>query len=150
MTALILMGLLACGTESSLTFPGGGSSTGPDDPADDTGGTEFGGADAPVITELSAVFEYYPTIGWVIECEATYTDPDADLEGGTVHMTLEEHGGSELSQSVLIDGKFVYIDDASVTWAINGVETSSTYTLTVNLEDQAGHWSETVIAQVAG
>jgi hypothetical protein len=149
MSALMLMGLLACGSESSLTFPGGGSSGPSDDTAEDTGGPEFGDADAPVITELAAIFEYYPTIGWVIECEATYTDPDADLEGGMVHMTLTSTSG-ELVDSVVIDGTYVFIDEASVMWAIDGVETSTVYTLTVNLEDTAGHWSETMTAQVSG
>ena len=120
------------------------------DTAQDTGGPVFGDADAPVITELSAVFEYYPTIGWVIECEATYTDPDTDLEGGTVHMTLASQDGGKNANSYVIDGELVYIDDGSVIWAIDGVETSSVYTLTVNLEDVAGHWSETMTVQVTG
>jgi hypothetical protein len=148
---IYLLGLaLGCqANEWAPTFGAGGSqenaSEGGDegswlDTAEDWGESdeEF----APVITEFRAAFEYYPTIGWVMEVSVGYSDQDGDLSGGFVHLTMKEEGGEDFEQVVPIDGQSAFIEKASVNFAVDQVDTDLSYDLEVYLEDEAGNASD--------
>ncbi len=97
---------------------------------------------APSITEFRAAFEYYPTIGWVMESSIGYADQDGDVSGGFVHLTLEEEGGESFEQVIPIDGQMAYIEDSAVYFAIDQVDTNLSYALEVFIEDEAGNMSD--------
>ena len=150
-TGICLLGFaLGCqSNEWAPSFGGGGSQDGSSnggggsswlDTAEDWGETDT--EYAPVITEFRAAFEYYPTIGWVMEASIGYSDQDGDVSGGFVHLTMNEEGGEEFEQVVPIDGQSAFIEKASVNFAVDQVDTDLSYDLEVYLEDEAGNASD--------
>ena len=144
--------ILAVGCQSNEwtpSFGGGGSQSG-------AGGSSGGGTwidedsawgetdteYAPIITEFRAAFEYYPTIGWVMEASIGYQDQDGDVSGGFVHLVLEEEGGEEFEQVVPIDGQSAFIENDAVSFAVDQVNTDLSYSLEVYIEDEAGNMSD--------
>ena len=149
--SLFMVWTMACqSNEWTPTFGGGGSQQ--NGGSGGSGGSTWIDEDsawgetdteyAPTITDFRAAFEYYPTIGWVLEATISYQDQDGDLSGGIVYLALEEEGGNEFEQEVPIDGQSAYIEDGNVSFAIDQVDTDRGYSLEVSVEDSSGNLSD--------
>ncbi|RME23832.1 MAG: hypothetical protein D6798_12720 [Deltaproteobacteria bacterium] len=147
----LALALTACNGGDGSLFGTGGAQTDPPTSGSDTGDTGGGGdPDAPTITRLTAEFYTPPQLSTVIELYAWYSDPQNDVDGGRVDLTVVASDGSKLSDTVDIDGKYARLDtdlDGDPVWLwVSGtdggaVDTSLSYELTVILEDAAGHRS---------
>jgi hypothetical protein len=135
--------------ETKLAVGGNGDDGG------EIGETGDGGDDgslglAPEITDLRAVFDEYPGVGWVIDIRAAFTDPDGDLDGGILYLRVTEDGEVAVDQEVPIDGTSAYIEGEEVFMALSEVSRESSYVVEVTLIDLAGNHSEPVTATCGG
>ncbi len=151
--SLLTATLTACTAEADSPFGNGGSQADPPTDGDDTGDTGSTGGgdpDGPTITNLTAEFYTPPQLSTVIEIYAYYTDPQDDVDGGKLDLTITASDGSKLADTVDIDGKYARLDtdiDGNPVWMwLSGtdggsIDTSLSYDLTVTLEDAAGNRS---------
>ncbi len=154
---LALAALLTTGCRYGevLAFGGGGKSleadTGSDGtadgddtgmPVDDTGGVP--GGSPPSILNVSTSIEDYPDISWVAELTVTFTDPDGDVDGGSVEILAELDGQDPLELSVAIDGsQAIYdSDEGTIFLAMSVNDGDVSGYLTLVLEDASGLMSE--------
>lgn len=135
--ALAVIATTGCAPDTSApNFGHGGSNP-------QNGQDGGGGSDAPTITSLTVVFDDYPNIGKVLEVEIAYTDPQDDVDGGEVDATVSSDAGDSQDLTLPIDGSSAWIDDQSgdVIFALEGVDTSTTYHVSLRLCDAAGNCS---------
>ena len=156
-TLFPMFGFFACmNDKDDGAFGSGGSSADIGNTESDTGadGGDSGVSDgvSPTITSLSASFEKYPNIGMVLEVSAAYTDPQDDVDGGTVTMSYSEKDGEAEEMELSIDGSESWIDtdEGTVVFALSGIDTGTTYVVTVQLTDSSGNSSTTEEATVQG
>lgn len=106
---LVLLMVIGCGESKSPTVPfsSGGEQVLPtyDTSAntDDSGSTDTAVDEAaPVITDVSLVFDSYPNFGYVVEGRITYADAQDDVEGGHLYYDVTEGTGSPESFSLSV------------------------------------------------
>ena len=126
----------ASGTDTSASGPNTGDDTG--GPGDDTSNPSSG--TAPSILNLQTSLEEYPDISWVVELTLTYTDPDDDVDGGSVEITALIDGQDPLEITVPIDGSQAIHDpdDGTVFLAVAVNDGNVTGSVSVVLLDSAG------------
>jgi hypothetical protein len=144
--------MVACAPPAEETkLPMGGSSDdGGDDGEAEDGGDDGSMGQAPEITDLRAVLDEYPGVGWVIEIRAAYTDADGDLDGGMLYLRVTEDGELAVDQEVPIDGTSAYVEEEEVFMALSEVSRESVYVVEVTLIDLAGNHSEPATATCGG
>jgi hypothetical protein len=156
---LILAAVLntGCRYGEVLAFGGGGKAPSRDtgntggngNPTDDTGmpmdDTAMGPLGSPPsVLNISTTVEDYPDISWVVEVTLTYTDPDGDVDGGSVELLAAIDGQDPMDITVPIDGSQAINDQEAGTvflaFAVGGGDISGN--LSVSLVDAAGLMSE--------
>jgi hypothetical protein len=160
-TALSIGLLFATGCkrgEKLLMWGGGGTSNeintvGEDDTGspmgndgDDTGGYPDdppGGGEPPILLEVDAIFDEYPSIGWVVETRLTYTDVDNDVDGGKVWMSASIGGEEPEEQLIAIDGAGAIhmADEGVVFFAIEVANDGIEVLIDLAIKDRAGNIS---------
>ena len=146
--------------KQGMIFGGGGtgkdgfsnSGGGDDSDDDDEEEEEIGDGVSPTITNVNARFEDYFSYGWVLLVNVAYEDPQDDIQGGKIHLTVYEAGAEEPwdSLSAIINGMDSYIEDGEVVFALEGLDTSADYDLVVQLEDDEENQSEEEMVLVSG
>jgi len=98
----------------------------------------------PTILNINTSIEEYPDISWVVEMTVTYTDPDNDVDGGSVSVMAMIDGQDPEEISFPIDGSQAIDDpeDGTVFMALMVNNGSVSGTLSVVLSDSAGQMSE--------
>ncbi|MCB9780351.1 MAG: hypothetical protein H6742_17435 [Alphaproteobacteria bacterium] len=151
---LVILGL-ACTDGSDPTFGSGGSASSTDGGGDeDSGGGDDGGAYdgvSPQITSMTAEFYSPPNLARVIEVYVWWEDPQDDVDGGKVVLSVESSSGDSLDTTLAIEGPEARLDDGvdgSPVWFwLSGegggaIDNSQSYELTVKLKDTAGNLSD--------
>jgi hypothetical protein len=139
--------VLAFGGGGKASLPSSGTDTGSSGSNPDTGPIDTaepldGGAPSILIIQTS--IEDYPDISWVVELTITYTDPEGDVDGGSVEMFTEIEGQEPMEISIPIDGSQAINDseDGSVFLAIAVNDGNVSGNIGVVLVDAAGQQSE--------
>jgi|GEM_PF-3323543 len=155
---MVLLALAGCSAPGDHPgFSGGGSAAVVD--GDDSGVASDGGGDggstdaaAPVITEVQAAFYSPPNLATVIEAFVYWDDPQGDVDGGKVVISVSASDGTSLDQTLDIDGTYARLDTdrtgSPVTFWLSGVNTGLSYTVDLSLKDAAGHASNSMSATV--
>ncbi|MCB9742186.1 MAG: hypothetical protein H6741_18470 [Alphaproteobacteria bacterium] len=131
-------------------FNEGGNSNDPELFDDDTGdGSAQGDPDAPEILELILEFDDYANIGIVLEIVAAVDDPQDDLLNGQVFLRITPASSGETTElSYDINNTDARLLDGDVMLAIQGVEETESYEVTLKVIDAAGHESEAVTSSI--
>ncbi len=150
MRIALLFGLLAlgCNNVEGNQFGGGAGNGGSGDIT--TGGLTTDEGSPPEIVNISAGVDNWTTLGWVIVTIVTFSDPDDDLQGGRVYLTVTDYTGEIDEFELTINGQDAVIDGEELTFAISDIEYTERYDLVVQLEDAAGNTSEEWEAVVNG
>lgn len=154
MSLSFLLLALACSTTEDPTFGSGAGGTSSDDggaeDSGDGGGGEYDGV-SPEITEVSAEFYTPPNLPTVVEVYAWWSDPQEDVDGGKVVLSVESSGGDSLNTTLAIDGPEARLDDdldGSPVWFwLSGegggaIDDTQSYDITIKLKDTAGNTSD--------
>ena len=116
----------------------GGSQSG-----DDTGDNNNDGV-SPVISDITAGFEDYGSAGEALVVRVMCSDPQDDLEGGEVGLTITPEMGSGGEYNLTIGDEYAPYADGQITIAFADTENSGGYTVSAQVTDVEGNASNSL------
>ena len=146
LTLTLLALLMGCAAEEEDGFSNSGinptDDLGSSQSGDDTGDASSDGV-SPVISSLSAGFEDYGSAGEALVVRLACSDPQDDLEGGVVSLSITPDSGSGSQYDLTIGEEYAPYDAGDITIAFSDTENSGGYTVSAQVTDVEGNVSNT-------
>ena len=151
LTLTLLTLLMGCAAEENDGFSNSGLN-----PNDDLGGSQSGDDTgegntdgvSPVISELSAGFEDYGSAGEALVVRVTCSDPQDDLEGGQLSLSITPDAGSGSQYDLTIGDEYAPFNEGEITIAFSDTENSGGYAISAQVTDAEGNASNTKEATI--